>query len=64
MKTDFEWRHSVERELEEDPASNARDVAVTAKNGGVTLTGHVPTLGEKWRAESIAKQGNRSRARR
>ena len=64
MKTDFELRHSVERELEEDPSVDARDVAVTAKNGVVTLTGHVPTLGEKWRAEGIAEQGNRSRARR
>lgn len=56
MKTDFELRHDVERELEEDPSVDARDVAVTAKNGVVTLTGHVPTLGEKWRAESIAKR--------
>jgi osmotically-inducible protein OsmY len=56
MKTDFELRHDVERELEEDPSVDARDVAVTAKNGVVTLTGQVPTLGEKWRAESIAKR--------
>ena len=56
MKTDFELRHDVERELEEDPSVDARDIAVTAKNGVVTLTGHVPTLGEKWRAESIAKR--------
>ena len=56
MKTDFELRHDLERELEEDPSVDARDVAVTAKNGVVTLTGQVPTLGEKWRAESIAKR--------
>jgi osmotically-inducible protein OsmY len=56
MKTDFELRHDVERELEEDPSVDSRDVAVTAKNGVVTLTGNVPTLGEKWRAESIAKR--------
>jgi osmotically-inducible protein OsmY len=56
MKTDFELRHDVERELEEDPSVDARDVAVTAKNGVVTLTGQVPTLGEKWRAESVAKR--------
>src|ERR1700693_3934139 len=56
MKTDFELRHDVERELEEDPSVDARDIAVTAKNGVVTLTGHVPTLGEKWRAESVAKR--------
>jgi osmotically-inducible protein OsmY len=56
MKTDFELRHDVERELEEDPSVDARDIAVTAKNGVVTLTGHVSTLGEKWRAESIAKR--------
>jgi osmotically-inducible protein OsmY len=56
MKTDFELRHDIERELEEDPSVDARDIAVTAKNGVVTLTGHVSTLGEKWRAESIAKR--------
>lgn len=56
MKTDFELRHDVERELEWDPSVDARDIAITARNGVVTLTGHVPTLGEKWRAESIAKR--------
>lgn len=56
MKTDFELRHDVERELEWDPTIDARDIAVIAKNGVITLTGHVPTLGEKWRAEDIAKR--------
>lgn len=56
MKTDFELRHDVERELEEDPSIDPRDIAVAAKNGVVTLSGHVSTLGEKWQAESIAKR--------
>ncbi len=44
MKTDFELRHDLERELEEDASVDARDIAVTARNGVVTLTGHVRRL--------------------
>jgi len=39
MKTDEQLRHDVERELEFDPIVDARNIAVTAKNGVVTLTG-------------------------
>ena len=56
MKTDSELRHDVERELEWDPSIDARNIAVAAKNGVLTLTGHVPTYSDKWRAESIAKR--------
>ena len=56
MKTDSELRHDVERELEWDPSIDARNIAVTAKIGVVTLTGHVPSYSDKWRAESIAKR--------
>jgi osmotically-inducible protein OsmY len=56
MKTDSELRRDVERELEWDPSSDARNIAVAVKNGVVTLIGHVPTYSDKWRAENIAKR--------
>jgi osmotically-inducible protein OsmY len=56
MKTDSELRRDVERELEWDPSIDTRSIGVAAKNGVVTLTGHVPTYSDKWRAESIAKR--------
>jgi osmotically-inducible protein OsmY len=56
MKTDSELRRDVERELEWDPSIDARNIAVAAKDGVVTLTGHVPIYSDKWRAESIAKR--------
>jgi hypothetical protein len=33
MKTDFELRHDVQRELEEDPSVDARDVAGRHRGG-------------------------------
>ena len=56
MKTDAELRHDVERELEWDPSIDARNIAVAVKNGVVSLSGHVPTYSDKWRAEGIAKR--------
>jgi osmotically-inducible protein OsmY len=56
MKTDSELRRDVECELEWDPSSDARNIAVAVKNGVVTLIGHVPTYSDKWRAENIAKR--------
>jgi osmotically-inducible protein OsmY len=56
MKSDTELRRDVERELEWDAGIDARNIAVTAKNGVVTLTGVVPSFSEKWHAEEIAKR--------
>ncbi len=56
MKTDSELRSDVERELEWDPSIDARNIAVAAKNGVVTLTGYVNSYSDKWRAERIAKR--------
>jgi osmotically-inducible protein OsmY len=56
MKIDSELRRDVERELEWDPSIDARNIAVAVKNGVVTLTGHVPTYSDMWRAENIAKR--------
>ncbi len=43
MKTDIELKRDVERALEWEPSIDAREIAVTVKNGVVTLTGHVKT---------------------
>lgn len=56
MKTDSELRQDVECELEWDAGIDARNIAVTAKNGVVRLTGEVPSFSEKWHAENIAKR--------
>ncbi len=56
MKTDAELRHDVERELEWDGGIDARNVAVSARNGVVTLAGDVPSLSDKWHAENVVKR--------
>jgi osmotically-inducible protein OsmY len=55
MKTDNELKHDVERALEWDPSIDARDIAVTAKNGVVTLAGYVSSYADRWAAERIVK---------
>jgi osmotically-inducible protein OsmY len=50
MKTvtsDKTMRESVERELEWDAQLDATHVAVAAKDGAITLTGHVPSYAER-----------------
>lgn len=56
MKSDLELKHDVERALEWEPSIDAREIAVTAKNGVVTLSGHVSSYADKWTAERIAKR--------
>jgi osmotically-inducible protein OsmY len=56
VKTDTELRQDVERALEWDCNIDARDIAVTVKNGVVTLAGHVSSYADKWAAERITKQ--------
>jgi osmotically-inducible protein OsmY len=55
MKTDLELRQDVERQLAWDPKVDATKIAVTAKNGVVTLTGHVQSFREKWEADKVVK---------
>ena len=53
MKTvtnDKAMRDSVERELEWDAMLDARRIAVSAHDGAVVLSGHVPTYADKWGA--------------
>ncbi len=54
--TDSELQRDVLDELKWDPAVNAAHIGVSAKNGVVTLSGYVPSYGEKYAAERAAKR--------
>ena len=56
MRTDLELRQDVERELAWDPKVDASTIAVTAKNGVVTLTGQVRNFWARWEAEGVTKR--------
>lgn len=55
MQTDAELRQDVLEELEWDPRFDARDIAVTVKDGVVTLTGKVASYAEKSAAEEATQ---------
>jgi osmotically-inducible protein OsmY len=56
MKTDKDLRQDVIDELDWEPAVNAAHIGVAAKEGVVTLSGHVPSYAEKYAAERAAKR--------
>ena len=56
MKTDKSLKDDVLDELGWEPSVNAAHIGVTVKDGIVTLTGHVPSYGEKYSAERAAKR--------
>jgi len=56
MKRDNELQSDVMDELNWEPSVNAAHVGVTAKDGVVTLSGHVPSYGEKYGAERAAQR--------
>lgn len=56
MKTDTQLRHDVTDELQFDPALDANQIGVIAKQGIITLTGTVKTFGEKIAAERATKR--------
>jgi osmotically-inducible protein OsmY len=56
MKSDSELKRDVENELKWEPSVNEAHIGVTVKEGVVTLTGHVPSYGEKYAAERAAKR--------
>jgi osmotically-inducible protein OsmY len=56
MKPDQNIRRNVEAELHWDPEVDASDIAVTVKDGVVTLAGFVRKYDEKHAAERIAKR--------
>ena len=49
--TDLELKKKVEDELTFEPSVNAAEIGVAARNGIVTLTGHIPSFWEKYAAE-------------
>lgn len=56
MKTDIQLQQDVMTELKWDPKVNAAHIGVQAKDGVITLSGHVDSYPEKWEAESAAKR--------
>lgn len=56
MKTDDEIKRDVEAELRWDPDVDEADIAVSAKNGVVTLAGFVPSYLKKFEAEQDVKR--------
>jgi osmotically-inducible protein OsmY len=54
--SDDQLQRDVLDELEWEPSVNAAHVGVAVKGGVVTLTGHVPSLAEKYAAEEAAKR--------
>ena len=56
MKSDMDIKRDVEAEIRWDPDIDATDIAVSVKNGVVTLAGFVPTYLQKFEAEKDAKR--------
>ncbi|WP_296949531.1 BON domain-containing protein [uncultured Massilia sp.] len=56
MKTDDEIKRDVEEELRWDPDIDATNIAVTAKDGVVTLAGFIPSYLQKFEVEKDVKR--------
>jgi osmotically-inducible protein OsmY len=56
MISDSEIKKTVEAELQWDPAIKATDIALSVKNGVVTLAGFVPNYTQKFQAEADVKR--------
>src|SRR5258705_6516959 len=56
MRSDSEIERDVRDELKWDPDLDADDIAVSVKNGVVTLAGFVPSYADKFEAEAAAKR--------
>jgi osmotically-inducible protein OsmY len=56
MKTDHELKQDVERQLSWEPSVNEAHIGVSARNGVITLSGHVPSYAEKHGAEAATKR--------
>src|ERR1700736_3214212 len=56
MRTDQAIQEDVEQELQWDPDLDAANIAVSVKDGVVTLAGFVKNLNDKYEAESAAKR--------
>ncbi len=51
-----ELKRDEENELKWEPSVNEAHIGVGAKDGVVTLSGHVPAFAEKYAAEKAAKR--------
>jgi osmotically-inducible protein OsmY len=58
MKTDLQLQKDVMEELKWEPAIEASTIGVEAKDGVVTLAGHVQSYSQKWAAERAAQRIN------
>jgi len=56
MRTDQQLKQDVTNELKWEPSVNEAHIGVSVTGGVVTLSGHVPTYGEKYGAEKAAKR--------
>jgi osmotically-inducible protein OsmY len=56
MRSDAEIESDVEEELKWDPDLDATDIAVSVKDGVVTLAGFVKSYTDKYQAEAAAKR--------
>src|SRR3984893_1053044 len=56
MRTDSEIESFVKEELRWNPDLNSSDIAMSVKNGVVTLAGFVRSYVEKYQAEKAAKR--------
>jgi osmotically-inducible protein OsmY len=56
MKTDSELQSDVLRELEWEPRVDHAHIGVAVRDGVVTLSGQVPSFGEKYEAVKAAKR--------
>jgi osmotically-inducible protein OsmY len=56
MRSDSEIERDVREELKWDPDLDADDIAVSVKNGVVTLAGFVPSYSDRLEAEAAAKR--------
>jgi len=56
MKTDSQLQQDVMAELKWEPSVHAEQIGVEAKDGVVTLTGHVSSYLEKYHAEDAAQR--------
>src|SRR6516165_7546686 len=56
MKTNQQLQRDVIEELQWEPSIDAAQIGVTAEDGVVTLTGHVPFYAHKFTVEKVAKR--------
>jgi osmotically-inducible protein OsmY len=56
VKADLQVQEDVMKELHWEPSVNAAHIGVEVHEGIVTLSGHVDTFAQKWRAEDAAKR--------